>query len=1043
MEMVAVPGRPSLKVHDQIDDASVSIAGLHGAAIVQMFKVRRPFVCLCAAAYAVTPSARAFADEPASPVTLEATPEHPPAGPPPDVRWYTLDTPHFHIHFYEDERSFAHHAAIIAERAYRLHTRYLNWKPSGRINITLNDQTDFANGYASSVPYNFIFGYGTPPGPLDELNDFDDYLKLLLTHELTHVVHLDTILGPARLYNFIFGKLYAPNLSQPNWFIEGLAVLMESRQTTAGRLRSAIFDMELRVPFLEAHTLGLDAVSNGPLAFPQGTAAYLYGSSILKYVEDRYGTAAIREISHRYGGSLLPGALNRVTAEAVGLGYARTFGDAIWDDWKRSQSHKYALETEDAVRRGLTPEHRLTFDPPGPAGDGFTPHFFADGTVLYHRSNYDQAPAFVRLDPKTGAARVLAEVHGAGLGTPTPDGRALVYQRQNLVPVRWRISGASNLTWNDLFRLDLATGEERELTRARRVEQPDVSPDGKQIACTVGGPGARKLALLSIDGGVPRILAADLPGFAYSPAWSPDGRLIAYSRWMPGGFRDIHLFEVETGTDRELMHDRAMDVDPRFTPDGRYLVFSSDRTGIYNVFAYELETKRLFQVTNVLSAAFQPAVSPDGKLLVYMGFTSAGYDLFSTPFDPWSWLPAQPYANTRPDAPSDPASLADSPDVQPGEPPITPFAETVTSYQPWKYFYPHSWVVNLLTDPFGLGNSAQVQFTVGDPVGNHSLAFDAIIPSDFDTSLRLDYSYARLWPSFNLTATRTALIANDLIIDGARVGYRQLSETGSAFAGLPVLRTPASSGDVSFGYTYNAFAPQDRLPVADPTHGITIPPEIGPDANLFVTWAFSNVHFWPYSSSGQEGRRLQLSLQVSDPSLGGRFHTTVVTWAWAEYLTPPWARLQALALSYSGGIASDNRGVFGVGGYVQQDVLRSVFLNKRQCCTFLRGYQPNAMVGDQYHLLSAEFRSPLLWIERGYDTFPIYLRRLYGAAFVDSGAAFFGALRPGDIRYGVGGELRFQFKIIYYVESEVQLGFARGLSEGGGNQLYLVTTFPF
>src|SRR5262249_21132906 len=51
-------------------------------------------------------------------------------GPLPDVRWYTLDTPHFHIHFYEDERALASHTAIVAERAFHVLTRYLNWLPS-------------------------------------------------------------------------------------------------------------------------------------------------------------------------------------------------------------------------------------------------------------------------------------------------------------------------------------------------------------------------------------------------------------------------------------------------------------------------------------------------------------------------------------------------------------------------------------------------------------------------------------------------------------------------------------------------------------------------------------------------------------------------------------------------------------------------------------------------------------------------------------------------------------------------------------------------
>jgi len=499
-----------------------------------------------------------------------------------------------------------------------------------------------------------------------------------------------------------------------------------------------------------------------------------------------------------------------------------------------------------------------------------------------------------------------------------------------------------------------------------------------------------------------------------------------------------------TGADRALMRDRAMDVDPRFSPDGHLVVFSSDRTGISNIFAYELETGRLSQITNVLAGAFQPAVSPDGKLLVYMGFTSAGYDLFSTPFDPWSWLPAQPFANARPDAPTDPESFADSPDARPGEAPLGPLAETITSYQPWKYLYPHTWILKLLTNPLGIGNSGQVQFSVSDPVGNQALALSAIVPADGDGSLRLDYAYNRIWPSFGFTATRSSVLASDLVIDGAAVGYRQHSGSASASVGLPVVRTSTSSGDIGFGYSYSAYAPAGVLPVADPTRGITLRPEIGPDANVFVTWAYSNAHSWAYSISEQEGRRLQLALLISDPALGGRFRTTELTWAWTEFFTPPWARLQALAILYSGGIGiGDKRFFFGLGGFVEQDLLRSLFLNRRQCCTFLRGYQPNATVGDQYHLLSIEYRSPLLWIERGFSTFPIYLRRLYGAAFADMGEAFFGALRVKDIRKSVGVELRFQLKLVYYIDSEVQLGVARGLDKGGSDQLYVVTSFPF
>src|SRR6185437_10628456 len=237
--------------------------------------------------------------------------------------WFTLATPHFNIHFYDGEEAFARKVAHFAERAYRLNTRYLNWRPTPPVNVILSDIFDEANGSASSIPYNFINAYGVPPDSLDELNDFDDYMKLLITHELTHVIHLDTMLSICPLaINTVLGRTYAPNLAEPTWFIEGMAVLMESRQTTAGRLRSSFYDMHLRVPFLEGRAFGLDQVTAIPDPYPQGTAAYLYGSSLLRYVEDRYGPEKIREISHRYADTCIPGSLNRTTIHAVGRGYA-------------------------------------------------------------------------------------------------------------------------------------------------------------------------------------------------------------------------------------------------------------------------------------------------------------------------------------------------------------------------------------------------------------------------------------------------------------------------------------------------------------------------------------------------------------------------------------------------------------------------------------------------------------------------------------------------------------------------------------------------
>src|SRR5262245_5860415 len=272
----------------------------------------------------------------APPAAAQDSGEDPPRGTAPGVRWRTLETAHFRIHFYEEERPLAERAAFLAERAHTNVTRYLDWLPGGRIDITLIDHTDGANGLANVLPSNYIRGYSVPPEPLSTLNDFDDWLNVLISHELTHVVHLDTILGLPRGVDLVFGKIVAPNLVQPNWFIEGLAVLMESRATSAGRIRSSMYDMFLRDAVLGGKFHTLAGVSNGPMVFPQGEAAYLYGAHFLKYLEDRFGPEKITEVSHRYGRELFPFGLNRVARATFGERY-----DQLWDDWIEALRRRY------------------------------------------------------------------------------------------------------------------------------------------------------------------------------------------------------------------------------------------------------------------------------------------------------------------------------------------------------------------------------------------------------------------------------------------------------------------------------------------------------------------------------------------------------------------------------------------------------------------------------------------------------------------------------------------------------------------------------
>src|SRR5574340_242318 len=158
-------------------------------------------------------------------------------GPDPHRDWYSADSKHFRINYAHPQRAQAERVADIAERVYARLTQELQWEPSGRIEIVVLDEFDIANGFSTPLPFNKNAIFLTPPDD-GELLDNSVWLELLLTHELTHTIHLDKVRGAPKVIRHIFGRnpLLFPNLWQPGWAIEGIATWNESTPE-AGRGR--------------------------------------------------------------------------------------------------------------------------------------------------------------------------------------------------------------------------------------------------------------------------------------------------------------------------------------------------------------------------------------------------------------------------------------------------------------------------------------------------------------------------------------------------------------------------------------------------------------------------------------------------------------------------------------------------------------------------------------------------------------------------------------------------------------------------------------
>ncbi len=546
----------------------------------------------------------------------------------PPLKWKTIKTEHFEVHFHEGAEWTARQVAAVAEEVHGPITDLYGYEPDVPVHFVIRDTDDYANGAAyffdNKVEIwatNLEFGFrGT-----------SEWIRNVVTHEYTHIVSIQASARMPKRMPAIYFQLIGfedekrsdvlngyPNhivsypfsgVLMPPWFAEGVA----QYQTPAKRYDcwDTHRDMILRCAVLEDEMLTYDEMSFFGKSSLKSEQVYDHGYGLVNFIAARYGPGAIKDITDELR------SLKRLSADGALRKVTGKPGEELYRDWKADLEQRYAEQTGGLARQ----EGRAL------ATDGFmtiAPVFSHDGSRIAFLSNEGSEFSGTALYVVDRSGKNKKILRGGVSSRPqfSPDDSRLLYSKKDKVD-------RYGSTVNDLYVYDFTSKKEKRLTRGLRGGDPAYSPDGTEIVCVVNGDGTHRMVRINADGGGRRdLFTGDEGTQLYNPQFSPDGKRVLFGIFT-GGTRDIASISSEGGDFRSHLQSPSDERDARWGPTGESIVFASDRSGIFNIYELDLEDGWIKQHTSVIGGAFMPDLAgARGDGLVYSRYGAGGYGVY-------------------------------------------------------------------------------------------------------------------------------------------------------------------------------------------------------------------------------------------------------------------------------------------------------------------------------------------------------------------------------------------------------------------------------
>jgi hypothetical protein len=538
----------------------------------------------------------------------------------PHAHWQYIHTPHYDIYFLSNMAREAQRVAGTLESLYIPASKSLQASPR-RHTVVLRSERVEHNGF--TTPSNRLEIFTFPSQDYNFMYN-SDWISFVATHELRHTAQFRTVL---QNYFFPIPMWTTSSLFTPDWLFEGDAVGIETALTAGGRGRIPNFLLHYKVNLLERGGFGYYKNVHGSLKdfMPNH---YRLGYVLTTYLRRHYRTDIIRQLFERKG--FLDAINPWVTEQKI----KKLTGKTVEEIFQDANEELKTLWGKQLEGLQLTPFTKINRRTSGDYINYIHPHSTQDGIIVL-KSGLAFHPHFIQVDSQGNEKKIINTLLDK-TDVRFSMAQQTLYWIETCPPWQWK-----DVTYTALKSYNLATKTYQTLAANSRYNVVAASPNDTKLAVVESNTSYEHhlIILHAQTGEVLQVLPNPSNNYYLTPSWSMDNRhLVAIKQ--AHNKSTLTLIDTYTGAEEDVLPPTEELIGNPVLHEP-YIYYASAYSGIDNIYALDLKTRRRFQVTSSQYGGYNPALSADGQWLFYNDFSKGGMEAVKIKLDPSRWIPLE------------------------------------------------------------------------------------------------------------------------------------------------------------------------------------------------------------------------------------------------------------------------------------------------------------------------------------------------------------------------------------------------------------------